>query len=462
MPQVSTSPPQVFNIGYVNPDGSPSTPRPSQAKFHDLLDADIRCLCLLGGWGSGKSATGRNEALKRALLCAGSDGLIVRRTYNELTDSTWPECLASFGPLIHKVEKEEMTITLRNGSRLRFRSARHEGREDPTKFGSIPYAWFWMEEAADMDYQTWAYLKGRMRQAGFQQHGYRAWMTTNPPDTQHWIYREFVTKSYPDHALLRAPTQENRSALPDGYIERLEAQYDPSWVRRYLLGDFGFVATEWPVFPEYRESLHVAQAPLGMLPGRPMIRGWDFGVAYASCVTLQLTPTGHLNGMAVFMGRNTGIEEFGQSVLTQCAARGWQGPCDDYGDPAGWFRDASATRPVDYLRKLGILMLPGEQDVKTRLEGVRWALSTLRDGRPILQLDPGEDTRMLRDGFAGGYHWRERTEGQVKRPAKNEYSHPMDALQYALSRLRGRVTGRATVAPIRPRRVLGDWVGVST
>ena len=69
-----------------------------------------------------------------------------------------------------------------------------------------------------------------------------------------------------------------------------------------------------------------------------------------------------------------------------------------------------------------------------RLESVRNVLNRLVDGTPGLLISPL--CKKLRRGFASGYHYKrvklDDGERYHDRPNKNEYSHPHDALQYAL------------------------------
>ena len=69
-----------------------------------------------------------------------------------------------------------------------------------------------------------------------------------------------------------------------------------------------------------------------------------------------------------------------------------------------------------------------------RREAVASTLTRLVDGSPGLLLSPA--CKMLRKGFAGGFHYRRvRVAGDERyhdRPDKNAFSHPHDALQYML------------------------------
>ena len=70
-----------------------------------------------------------------------------------------------------------------------------------------------------------------------------------------------------------------------------------------------------------------------------------------------------------------------------------------------------------------------------RWEAVRLPLTRLIDGQPGFLLDPG--CKVLRAGFNAGYRFRKKNASDAseyhEQADKNKYSHPHDALQYALS-----------------------------
>ncbi len=107
----------------------------------------------------------------------------------------------------------------------------------------------------------------------------------------------------------------------------------------------------------------------------------------------------------------------------------------DIGDPAGNTRDTTKRSPADYLRKININVEDGIQTFKARRESVAGRLTRLINGEAAISIDPA-CTRLI-DGFDGGYAYPEVGNTGVFRdePAKNEYSHIHDALQYPATRL---------------------------
>src|SRR5690606_36039655 len=101
------------------------------------------------------------------------------------------------------------------------------------------------------------------------------------------------------------------------------------------------------------------------------------------------------------------------------------------GDPAGAGRnDIDKRTRFSVLAERGIRAYPAyTNSFVTRKETVDWFLR--RDEGLVIS----PHCTVIREAFAGGYVYKEVRGGggrTLERPDKNEYSHPMDALQYCL------------------------------
>jgi hypothetical protein len=100
---------------------------------------------------------------------------------------------------------------------------------------------------------------------------------------------------------------------------------------------------------------------------------------------------------------------------------------------------------VRALAKVRALPAPAN-NFTSRREAVAGTLSRLVDGKPGLTVSPA--CKVLRNGFAGGYHFkRVKVTGDERyhdQPNKSEYSDVHDALHYVLS---GGGEVRAVTAP---------------
>ena len=90
-----------------------------------------------------------------------------------------------------------------------------------------------------------------------------------------------------------------------------------------------------PWYPEFRYDFHVAAGPLAPIPGRPVVRGWDYGLTPAT-VFCQGTAKGQtLVLWPEIQSWESGILAHGRIVQAESAANFPGFTFADYGDPAG-------------------------------------------------------------------------------------------------------------------------------
>ena len=229
---------------------------------------------------------------------------------------------------------------------------------------------------------------------------------------------------------------ENLANLPAGYYERQLAGQSHDWIRIYLANEPGFVLDGRPVYPEFFASVHVAPEPIAPVPGAPVVIGLDFGLTPAA-VFCQRTSQGRWLVLAELVAEDMGAVRFSEQLAAHIAAWFPGFTCTAWGDPADSRSQTDERSCLDIVR--AVAKIPARKaptnSFTPRREAVAGALNRLIDGNPGFQLAPG--CTMLRKGFAGGYHFRRVKVAGDERfhdaPDKNAYSHPHDALQYALS-----------------------------
>jgi hypothetical protein len=413
-----------------------------------------------GGWRGGKSTIALYKAVELTLGYPRNRGIILRKTYPELQDATVPFVLDALEGSGGKYFKDPMKYVASNGSEILFRSAVHDGREDPSKFGSIEVGWVWIEEASEIAYGTHAYLKGRLSMPGVPR---IVMLTTNPPPKRHWLYEEFEVKALPRHGNFKVSSRDNKVNLAPGYIEMLEEQYGPSWVRRYVDGDWGILMTGTAVYPEYDERLHVASEPYIASPDRPVLRGWDAhpNGLYIGVVWAQLGPNRRLHVLRSELYERTGVKAAIQSVIQTTRQRFPLMGCLDWGDPAMFIESKIEMVSIaDVLQRHKIVLVPGAMAFTERREVTADWLQRLADKKPALQVNPGEETLLLRDALAGGYHWPdEKDDFQHKKvPEKNDSSHVAEAFQYLCTGMTDWLWANTNVKPPARRDV--GWMGI--
>jgi hypothetical protein len=182
-------------------------------------------------------------------------------------------------------------------------------------------------------------------------------------------------------------------------------------------------------FPEFRFEFHVGKEPLEPIKGKPIIRGWDYGLTPCT-VFCQFGAKGELLVLKELQSIDCGITAHAKVVQAECLSYpGYS--FVDIGDPAGRQRSQSDEQScVDILNeKYSIFVQDGPVSAVKRWEAVRNRLTTITDtGGPMLLVDPR--CQWLIGGFTGGYHRRKVGDKYLEEPEKNEYSHTQDALGY--------------------------------
>jgi hypothetical protein len=184
-------------------------------------------------------------------------------------------------------------------------------------------------------------------------------------------------------------------------------------------------------FPEFRKGFHVAQSHIEPISGRPVFRGWDYGLTPAT-VFGQTTAKGQLLILnPELQSWDNGITAHGLVVQTESATYFPGYKFIDYGDPAGNQRAQTDEQSCnDILRdKYGINVQPGPVAEMARHEALRTLLTTLTpDGQPMMLIDPR--CTLLIQALEGGYQHKEVAGKYLDIVADNKYTHIMDALMY--------------------------------
>lgn len=380
----------------------------------------------IGAWRAGKTFAGCQEALKKSILYPGNCGLIGRKDFTDLRDTTLKTflevCPEDF---IQTYNKTEHHIVFVNGSELYFRELK-----DGAGLGSLNLGWFYIDEAEEIEEGIFERLKGRLslKNAGKTS----GWLTTNPPNENHWIFRQFELSHDIDYFTVHASTYENKEYLPTGYIEDLE-KLPSSWRKKYLEGHYGFTPDGVPYFQGYQEYLH--KRTLDWNSSLPLHCGWDSGRRHPAFVATQWDGK-YWKILAEILGSNIGIEQFVDTQVIPLINTKFKGAnCIHYGGPEYLqVNDKSDYTSNQILQSKGIRLHIKHSEYSLRKQIIEKKINSIIDGAPCLQVD--NSCRIINDGFLGGYRYPTLREGQeagIKKdlPWKDGfYDHLHEALQY--------------------------------
>lgn len=428
------------------------TPAGPVAKAWMQDDAFVKIL--IGPLGSGKTSAAVVEILRRAMMqTPGPDGVrrvrvaCIRNTFAELKSTTlksWAQwCPPQFGkltlggsPIVHHIQTDGLDLE------VLFVPLNDE--QDARKLLSLELTMAWIDECREVPKEILDALTGRVGRYPSRLQGGCTWsgiiLTSNPSDTESWLYK-IATNPPEGWKVYRQPSgrsehAENVMNLPQNYYQRIAGGKDDEWCKVFLDGEFGFVIEGKPVYPSFRDSVHVAGQRLEPIPGLGLTIGADWGLTPAAVIAQQL-PDGRIVILDEFCCENTGIVRFAESLTTYMRQK--YAGCEVVnciGDPSGTARGPDERTIFDIMNAHSPWRWrpANTNDVTMRIEAVAAALGRMVDGKPGFQLNPG--CGMLRKGFAGGYAFRRINSGNGdtyhEAPNKNQYSHPHDALQYAI------------------------------
>jgi hypothetical protein len=230
---------------------------------------------------------------------------------------------------------------------------------------------------------------------------------------------------------------ENLHNLTPGYYPDIIKGKGKNWIAVYVLNELGSLSDGKPVYNDFDEATHVAKEPLIAAPGIPIVIGIDFGLTPSAIYCQNVR--GRWLVLRELVAQDMGAAKFAD-LLKRDMAQNFPGvPMERFqiwGDPAGDYRaQTDETTPFQVLRTAGIKARAAPtNDPSLRIDAVTAPLTRMAEGKPAFLLDPS--CVMLRRGFAGGYCYKRMqvsgAERYDDRPDKNKYSHPHDALQYAL------------------------------
>lgn len=425
---------------------------------------------IMGPYGSGKSTWAATEIVRRACSVPKwhsgrrrSRWGIVRNTSGELATTTLATWLSWFGDLgdVRKRQKPIMTYehTFNDGHgivELELLFIALDRPEDVRKIKSLELTGCYINELSEVPKAALAHMKGRVNRypsKAFCLEPYWSGIIadTNPPEDDHWIYKDFEENKFDHHVLfkqppgllkhegkwVRNPGADNSDHLPDNYYEMLAEGQSQEFVKVFCLGEYGSVGFGKRVYPEFNPDLHAVES-LACVQGLDLIIGWDFGLTPA-CVVLQLTPRGQLLILKEYVADGLGIRSFAESVVIPSIAKDFP-YCKiglSIGDPAGNARN-EIIEEMSCIGELNSLGIPTSSartnDISPRLGSVRYFLNRMVDGKPSLLLNRRNCPTLFK-GFVKDYVFaRIAVSGEERykdKPTKNMSSHPMDALGYA-------------------------------
>lgn len=225
---------------------SPTTFNLKPQQF-DFIGSCEQFPAYIGAVGTGKSASLIIKALFHSQESKGNLGVIVRKNFTDLRDSTMKDYERYTGRKINEQKKEDV---LPNGSVIMFR----HGDEIPT-LQNMNLGWAAIEQAEEFpDDTTFQFLKMRLR----RQSKFRTLFIVGNTRGHNWVWEIFKKDGPPkNHLLIEAKTPDFSDILPPDFLENLKTMPEKLY-RRFVLNSWE--EAEGLVYDEFIESEHVIES----------------------------------------------------------------------------------------------------------------------------------------------------------------------------------------------------------
>jgi len=426
---------------------------------------------IMGPYGSGKSTWCIHEIVRRT--CAmpvwyngrrRARWAIVRNTSGELQSTTLQTWLTWFGDLgdVHRRQKPLLTYehTFNDGNgvvELELIFLALDREEDLRKIKSLEVTGAYINELSEVPQGALSHFKGRVNHRypsrAFCDQPYWSGIIadTNPPDVDHWLYKDFELKKLESYKIFKQPPGllkndddkwyqnpicDNYVNLAHDYYTKLAEGQTEDFIKVYCLGEYGSVGFGKKVYPEYNDDVHSVPR-IAAIQGDPIHLGWDFGLTPA-CIVCQISPRGQLRILKEYTSEDMGIRTFAKNIVLPSLQIDF--PYNKIGksfaDPSGMAGDdiMEELSCIGELNSLGINTSPAiTNELESRIGAVRYFMNTMIDGQPAYILSR-EGCPVLRRGKTKDYIYKRISVGGEERykeiPHKNFASHVADAEQY--------------------------------
>jgi hypothetical protein len=339
---------------------------PDGATLDAFMAADAFFRCIVGPFGSGKSAACAVELFRRACQQKPDSKRVrrtkwaaIRATYPQLRNTTIATWQAWFDDRFGQFRwsptpQHRIVLPLADGTVLDMQ-VDFVALDGPTAEADLRGAELtgaWINEISEVPKNVVTFALGRVGRFPAVKDGGPTWSgviaDSNAWDQDHWLHGPY---SEPPEgwrffkqpgAVVKAngqwqpnPAAENLRHLPTEYYSRQLAGQADDWIKVYLGNEFGFSIDGKVVYPEWSDSIHVAPQELDPGPGIPLDIGLDFGLAPAAAIC-QRTARGQWLVIEELIATDMGLVRFSELLSQKLAQPPYRGfKVRAWGDPAG-------------------------------------------------------------------------------------------------------------------------------
>jgi hypothetical protein len=233
------------------------------------------------------------------------------------------------------------------------------------------------------------------------------------------------------------PDAENIENLPEGYYDRLAVGKSQGWIDVYVHGKYGVSRDGKAVYEKsFQQDVHISKTPLPIDPHLPLVIGMDFGRTPAAVIK-QVLVDGRVNVLRECVAFGIGMDKFLELQLLPMLRRHFPDhELEICGDPSGVRKndtdDGNCFKTLRDTFGRQCVKPARSNDPLVRIAATEKLLVDFPVGKPMMVIDPS--CKWYTQGFKSKYYYQrmKTAEGNYKdKPAKNDWSHCMEAGQYA-------------------------------
>ena len=374
---------------------------------------------IVAGLGAGKS---RAATMRLLLLMLGNPGintLYTMPTYDLLKLRAIPGFVDDLNMLglPHSLNKSDYSITIAGLGTVYFRSY-----DNPNRLIAFEVAHSVADELDVLSKEqasvVWRKISERTRQPSKVPNSIAA-VTTPDQGFSGFVYDRWVARADESTELIKASTLSN-PYLPDGYVDQIRANYDPSLAEMYINGEFVSLTTN-KVYHYFNRETHHTQRTIE--PGDRLHIGLDFNVG-GCCAVVFVIEDGNPIAVDAFVSHDT------RDIINNIRARYGSHDVTIYPDASGRSsRTNASASDIDILQSAGLRVdAPSSNPfIRDRINAVNAMLS---HGR--LQVNADKCQQLTQALETQGYSANGDPEKFASHPAIDDWN---DALGYCISRL---------------------------
>jgi len=234
-----------------------------------------------------------------------------------------------------------------------------------------------------------------------------------------------------------ASDAENLENLPGErkyYINQMEGKSD-AWIKQFIDAEWGFSASGKPVVALFKPDVHVSKRRLPFNPLRPLVVGFDPGLAGSAAIFGQENHHGQLLVLGELVQSGVGATRFLKEIFKPYVHANFPGAQIIFApDPASNNRkDTDEKTVVKIIREHYPVVVETNNRLPLRLEAYDYYCGRLTDEGPAFLVDGAMCPIFVR-ALKGGWRWElNQKKGDMSKtsdPEKNQYSHPGDGGGY--------------------------------